>query len=111
MAHDLQMVDRIREALARDNFLEKPMFGSLGFMVNGKLCVCVKADEVLYKLSAKDYDEALLTEGCRPMIQNGRIAKGWVFVSSVKLQKQSDFHSWLDKALNFNHQNKDRKGS
>lgn len=111
MAQDLRLANRIREALADEKVKEKPMFGSLGFMVNEMLCVCVKSDEVLYKLSPEDFEEAIVLEGCRPMIQNGRVAKGWVFVSSEQLQQQDDFRSWLNKALSFNKLNENRKGS
>jgi len=96
------MANRIREALAGEKVEEKQMFGSLGFMVNGKLCVCVKSNEVLYRLSPEDFEEAIIRKGCRPMIQSGRVAKGWVFIDSNQLQESDDFQKWLNKAISFN---------
>jgi TfoX/Sxy family transcriptional regulator of competence genes len=109
MAHDIHMAMRVREALAGEKVEEKSMFGSLGFMVNGSLCVSVKTDEMLYKLSPENFELAINLEGCRPMIQNGRVAKGWVFISFKLLQKQDDFQMWLNRALSFNKLNDDRK--
>lgn len=102
MAYNTALAERVRIALASYDVLEKNMFGSCGFMVNGKLCVSVGADRLLCRLSLEDYEEALTSDGVRPMNHGGRVMKGYVFVSDSLLQDDEALMRWITKALTYN---------
>ena len=53
MPYNEKIADRVREiiASATDKVEEKKMFGGLCFMVDDKMCVGVKADRIMVRIS------------------------------------------------------------
>jgi TfoX/Sxy family transcriptional regulator of competence genes len=110
MAFNERLANRIREALTHlPDVVEKKMFHGICFMVNGKMCVCVRLDELLCRIGPHKYGEALEMSYCRPMIHNGRTMTGFVFVSEEGIRKKKDFEYWVDLALEFNKEAKATK--
>jgi TfoX/Sxy family transcriptional regulator of competence genes len=110
MAFNERLANRIREALAHlPNVEEKKMFHGICFMVNGKMCLCVRLDEMLCRVGPGKYGEALEMSHCRPMIHNGRTMTGFVFVSEEGIRKKKDFEYWVEVALEFNKEAKASK--
>ena len=104
MAYNENLADKIREALVEhglNDVEEKKMFRGLCFMVNGKMCVCVSADEMLCRIGP-DYKEALELNGVRGMIRNGKALKDFVYVSNDAMKTKQEFDNWINKALAFN---------
>jgi TfoX/Sxy family transcriptional regulator of competence genes len=104
MAYNEQLADKIRETLAAHGLTdveEKKMFRGLCFMVNGKMCVCASADEMLCRIGP-EYKEALELNGVRGMIRNGKALKDFVFVSVDAMKTKQQFDNWINKALAFN---------
>jgi hypothetical protein len=54
MGYDEKQANRIREALIDAvNVTEKPMFGGLCFMVDDKLCICIRKPTCFAALAPK----------------------------------------------------------
>jgi TfoX/Sxy family transcriptional regulator of competence genes len=103
MPYNEKLANRIREALSdQEKVEEKMMFRGMCFMVNGKMCVCVSADEMMCRIGPDHYDDALERNGCRPMIHNGKAMKGFVFVGEDALRTKKDFDHWINLSLDFN---------
>ncbi len=103
MAFDEKLNNRIRESLAGVRSVEeKHMFGGTCYMVKGKMCVGVVADEMMCRIDHNIYEAALEKPGCRPMDFTGKPMRGYVFVSheGLKTQKQLDY--WIKLCLEFN---------
>ncbi|OOQ61615.1 TfoX/Sxy family protein [Mucilaginibacter pedocola] len=97
------LLNRIREALMDVSpIYEKRMFGGICFMVDDKLCICVNKEEALFRINPDDFEEALEMDGVRPMQQQKRIAKGYVFVHEDALNDKREFDNWINKALEYN---------
>ncbi len=110
MAFNERLAQRIREALAHlPEVEEKMMFHGICFMVKGKMCLCVRLDEMLCRIGPHRYAEALEKDHCRPMIHNGRTMTGFVFVSEEGIKKKKDFEYWVNLALAFNSEAKASK--
>jgi TfoX/Sxy family transcriptional regulator of competence genes len=104
MALNEELADRIREILFElglQDVEEKRMFRGICFMVNGKMCVCASAEEMLCRIGP-EYIEALEVNGVRGMIRNGKALKDFVFVSHDAMKTKHEFESWINKALAFN---------
>lgn len=104
MAYDENLADRIRETLMERGLTdveEKNMFRGICFMVNGKMCVCASADEMMCRIGP-EYKEALELNGVRGMMRNGKPLKDFVFVSPDAMKTKQQFDSWINKSLAFN---------
>ncbi len=106
MAYDEALTQRVRELLGHlPDVEEKKMFGSIGFMVNGKLCLGVgnHADHrMMVRVGQKQYEEALKRPGATPAIMRGRERPGYVFLLSEAFKTREDLQYWVDIALNYN---------
>ncbi|WP_345989332.1 TfoX/Sxy family protein [Chryseobacterium sp. Chry.R1] len=98
-----QLVNRIRETLMHENnVVEKKMFQGLSFMVDDKLCIGVRNEEILCRIDPQQAELELEKEYCRPMIHGKRIAKGYIFVSKEGYYKNKDFQYYIDLCLAYN---------
>ncbi|MDR6809183.1 TfoX/Sxy family transcriptional regulator of competence genes [Dyadobacter sp. BE34] len=103
MAYDERVANRIREALAKQPLVEeKILFQGLAFMVEDKMCICVRNDVLLCRIGPDEYEAALEINGVEPMVHNGRSMKGYVFVSPEGYAARGAFESWVAKCLSFN---------
>lgn len=108
MAYEERIADRIREALANHSLAaqhlveEKTLFQGLAFMVDDKLCICVRNDVLLCRIGPDEYEAALEMAGVEPMIMNRRVATGYVYVSPQGYASKEAFGSWVTKCLEFN---------
>jgi TfoX/Sxy family transcriptional regulator of competence genes len=103
MPYDEQLANRVREALAHlPDVTEKQMFRGLTFMVNGKMCIGVKEEEMMCRIHPDAVEDALEKNGTRVMIHNGKTMKGYVFVDKATLKNQTEFKYWVQLALDFN---------
>jgi TfoX/Sxy family transcriptional regulator of competence genes len=103
MAYNEVLLNRIREALVDvTNIDEKLMFGGICFMVDDKMCICVKQDEIMCRVGPNEYETALEKTGARPMIHGGKTMKGYVFVDADAIKNRKDFDYWIDRSLEYN---------
>ena len=100
MAYDGELASRIRVALAhREAVTEKKMFGGLTFMVADRMCCGVLQDNLVLRVSSRDYGEALSQPHARPMDLTGQPMRGFVYVSPEGYQQDEDLQMWLARAL------------
>lgn len=103
MAYSEKLADRIRKALAHlHNVEEKKMFGSLAFMINGKMCLTAGPGRMMCRIDPGLYEDAVQRTGCKQVIMRGRKYKGFVYVSEEALKSKADFEYWVGLALEFN---------
>lgn len=108
MAYDERVANRIREALADQPLAGKPLveektlFQGLAFMVDDKMCICVRNDVLLCRIGPNEYEAALEMNGVEPMVMNGRVAIGYVYVSPEGYATREAFDTWISKCLAFN---------
>jgi hypothetical protein len=100
---DDQLVDRVRTVLKRvPGVKERRMFGSLGFMVGGKLCVSARPTRLLCRIDPATHGAAIERKGVRTMVMKGRQYRGYVFVDPAVLRTEKALRFWVDQALAFN---------
>jgi TfoX/Sxy family transcriptional regulator of competence genes len=103
MAYNELLADRVRELLVNEKQVEeKKMFVGISFMVNGKMCVGVREDELMARISPEDYIKVVEQPGCRPMIHNGKEMKGFVFIAPQAIASDAGLEHWVKLALSFN---------
>jgi TfoX/Sxy family transcriptional regulator of competence genes len=102
VAYDEALAARVRDLIsAQADLSEKKMFGSNCFLIGGNLAVCVRQDELLVRLDPEDAERALAEDGVRIAEMGSRVMKGWIFVSSEKLEGDEELAEWVDAGADF----------
>ena len=103
MPRGTDLVDRVRTALAHvPNVEEKKMFGSLAFMVRGKMCIGARAERIMCRIDPAFHDAALEHKGCQTVVMKGRQYRGYVHVDAGSVRTKRALKYWVDLALNYN---------
>jgi TfoX/Sxy family transcriptional regulator of competence genes len=86
MAYSEVLADRVRRVLgSQSSITEKKMFGGIAFMLNGNMICGVTKDDLMLRVGAENYAEALKQPGARQMDMGGRPMKGMVVVDGSEL--------------------------
>ena len=102
MAYDEELADRVRAALAdRTDVSERRMFGGLTFMLRGNMCCGVAKTNLMVRVGAEAYDEALAQPGARLMDFTGRPMKGMVFVGPEGYEDDDGLRGWVERGVEY----------
>jgi hypothetical protein len=102
MPYNERMAERVRQALqARRGFAEKKMFGGVGFLLRGNMCVGVWREFLILRLGREQAEEALREPFVKPFDITGRAMSGWVMVERRGAQDDAALADWVGHALSF----------
>jgi TfoX/Sxy family transcriptional regulator of competence genes len=102
MAYDEALAGRIRRLLdGHDVVTERKMFGGIAFMLNGNMICGVVKDELMVRVGAEAYADALARPHARPMDFTGRPMKGMLFVGAEGIRSDSGLSGWTELSLAF----------
>jgi hypothetical protein len=102
MAFDEALAERIRQALARKKGItEKKMFGGIGFLLHGNMCVGVWKVSLIVRLDPDEYEDALKEPFVKEFDITGRPMKGWVLVGPGRVQGDDQLKDWIERAVRF----------
>lgn len=102
MAYDEGLAERIRELLAEvDAITEKPMFGGLSFLLDGKMSVGIVGEELCVRVGKERHDELVAEPGARIMDFTGKPMRGWLFVAPDALDDDEGLASWVERGVEF----------
>ena len=103
MAYDEKLAARIRAALGeREGLREQRMFGGIGWMLRGNMCVGILGDALIVRFDVEDEPEVLAAKHVRPFDPTGRPMAGWAFVDPPATRTAKGVARWVDRALAFN---------
>ena len=103
MAINEKLTDRVREVLAHImNVEEKKMFSGIAFMVDEKLCIAVRGDNVMLRIDPAIHDDLVEKPGCSSMIMKGKDLSGYVVVDESVLNTKKQLIYWVQLALDYN---------
>ena len=102
MTYNERLAVRMRASLAKKRgFQEKKLFGGIGFLVNGNMACGVHKDELILRLSNKDYEAALKSNHVRVFDISGKPMKGWVLVAAAGVSTEKALDTWMLKSIAF----------
>lgn len=94
---------RVRLALAgQTGIVEKPMFGSIGFMRHGHLLAGVRAERAMFRIPPALHEAALREPGVSTVVMRGKPLVGYVHVTAQALSTEARLQHWLGLALGHN---------
>ena len=102
----LHLIAAVRDALAERlgaevDVQECTFFGCYAFMVDGKLCLGVKGEELLVRLPPPQHSQIAETPGVRELDPRGGMA-GYFWVAPAAYATRAQWRHWIDAALAYN---------
>lgn len=80
---------------------ERKMFGGLCFMVHGNMLGGVMGDEIIVRVGAERYEDALKQPHAREMDFTGRPMRGFVVVASEGIASDERLNEWVELGAQF----------
>lgn len=100
MAYDERLAERIRGQMASiQGFVEKKMFGGIGFMLHGNMACGVNGENLIVRVGPEQYDAALAEPHVGPFDMTGRPMKGWVVVAPEGCAAEAELGSWIQRGV------------
>ncbi|MBN1987546.1 MAG: TfoX/Sxy family protein [Prolixibacteraceae bacterium] len=105
MVYSKNIASRIRKSLEYlSNVEEKKMFGSLAFLLNGKICLTAGPKRLMCRINPELHEQEIQNDGCSTVIMRGREYKGYLYIKEESLKNEKYFQHWISLALDFNKQ-------
>ena len=102
MPYSEPLAERIRRCTARrKGFDEKAMFGGVGFLLNGHMCVGVWKESLVARLGAEQAEAALAQPFVGEFDITGRPMTGWVLIAPQAIADDDELRRWIDCAIKF----------
>jgi TfoX/Sxy family transcriptional regulator of competence genes len=102
MAYSESLVRRIRHVLGgHRGMTEKKMFGGVGFLLDGNMCVGVWKSSLIVRLGPEQAEAAMQELYVVPFDVTGRVMKAWAMVEPDGLETDQQLSDWIQRAANF----------
>jgi TfoX/Sxy family transcriptional regulator of competence genes len=105
MSYNQELTERVRTLLVTSaHVTERKMFGSVGFLINGKLCIGVgdhPDHNIMVRVGPEQYKTALEQPGALPAIMRNRERPGYIFLKSETVASEKNLQYWVTLALKF----------
>ena len=102
MAYDQLLADRVRPLLSRKrNFAEKKMFGGVGFLLRGNMCVGVWKEFLIVRLGVERQEAVMSEPYVLPFDITGKPMRGWAMIEPDGLQNEKNLQRWVEAAVDF----------
>jgi TfoX/Sxy family transcriptional regulator of competence genes len=102
MVYSESLASRIRHLLkGRRGITEKKMFGGIGFLLHGNMCVGVSQTSLIVRLGPHQADAARKRPNVVEFDVAGRPLKGWVMVEAEGVETDEQLNEWIERAVEF----------
>ena len=97
MAYDEALAARVRDQLQDEPGLsEKAMFGGLAFLLDGKMSVAIRGDELLVRVGAENVAAALSEPHTRESVMGKRAMKGFILAAP---ETDDELAAWVRRGV------------
>jgi TfoX/Sxy family transcriptional regulator of competence genes len=102
MPYNKSLANRLQSLLKnRKDFSQKEMFGGVGFLLNGNMCVGVYKDFLILRLGKEEANRALKQKHVKPFDITGRAMSGWVMVEKEGIDSEDNLRTWVEASVRF----------
>jgi TfoX/Sxy family transcriptional regulator of competence genes len=101
MAYDLKLAERIRSQLGSIPFVEKKMFGGIGFLLNGNMACGVNKDNLIVRIDPNKQDALLKKPHAKPFDLTGKPMKGWLVIEAEGVKTDKQLSAWVKEGIEF----------
>ncbi len=102
MVYSESLACRIRQHFTvRRGITEKKMFGGMGFLLYGNMCVGVSQTSLIVRLGPQQADAARHQPNVVEFDVAGRPMKAWVMIEAEGVETDALLSMWIDRAVDF----------
>ncbi len=102
MAYDEKLAARIDAATgAWPGISTKRMFGSIGWMLNGNICVGIWKESLIVRCGPDEWPKLLQRAHVAEFDITGRSVKGWLMVRPAGIASASALGEWMQRSRDF----------
>lgn len=101
MAYDLNLAERVRSELNNIPFVEKKMFGGVGFLLNGNMACGVNKDNLIVRVDPEKQTTLLKQAHAKPFDLTGKPMKGWLIVEADGVKTDTQLNTWVREGIKF----------
>lgn len=101
MAYNEKLAERIRAELKEIPFVEKKMFGGVGFLVHGNMACGVHKENMIVRVDPVKHAALLKKPHARPFDITGKPMKGWLIVKPEGCKTIKLLSGWVKEGVNF----------
>ena len=101
MAYNEKLAERIRGEFGGIPFVEKKMFGGVGFLVHGNIACGVHKENMIVRVEPDKYEKLLNKKHTRVFDITGRPMKGWLMVEPDGCKTAKQLRGWVREGVEF----------
>lgn len=101
MAYNLKLTERIRSQLESLPFVEKKMFGGVGFLLNGNMACGVNRDDLIVRIDPEKQNALLKKPHVKPFDLTGKPMRGWLLVEAEGITTDRQLGTWIKEGVTF----------
>ena len=110
MAYNLKLAEQIRAKLNSVPFVEKKMFGGIGFLLNGNtpalasgasVACGVNKDNLIVRIDPEKQNALLEKPHAKPFDLTGKPMKGWLVVEAGGVKTEKQLSTWVKEGVEF----------
>lgn len=101
MTYNLKLAERIRSELDGTPFVEKKMFGGIGFLLNGNVACGVYKENLIVRIDPEKQNTLLKKAHAKPFDLTGKPMKGWLVVEADGVKTDRQLSSWVKEGVEF----------
>ncbi|MBI5825672.1 MAG: TfoX/Sxy family protein [Chloroflexi bacterium] len=101
MAYNIKLAERIRTELHGLPFVEKKMFGGVGFLVYGNMACGVYKEDMIVRVDPQKHATLLKKAHTKVFDITGRPMKGWLMVEPDGCKTARQLGAWAKEGVEF----------
>jgi len=110
MAYNLKLAERIRVEFGEMPFIEKKMFGGVGFLLQGNtlapgasagVACGVHKDDMIVRVDPEKHEKLLKKTHVKPFAITGKPMKGWLLVEADGYKTAKQISTWVKEGVEF----------
>ena len=102
MAYDELLAARIFGIVSsHPGFVEKKMFGGVGYLINGNMACGVNQEFLIVRVGPENYERYLFEEDTLEFDFTGRPMKGWLKVKPEAILSEQELQKWVNLGVVF----------
>jgi TfoX/Sxy family transcriptional regulator of competence genes len=101
MAYDLELAERVRSQLDGIPYVEKKMFGGVGFLIGGNMACGVNKDDLIVRIDPAKQAALLKKPHAKPFDLTGKPMKGWLVIAAEGCRTQRQLSTWVKEGVEF----------